>query len=64
MEGLDGLPKSDVLKYYFEDNASVVIRPSDTEPKLKTYISTCLGSKEESFKENKEFEEVLKKYFV
>ena len=63
IEGLDGLPKSDVLKYYFEDNASVVIRPSGTEPKLKTYISTCLSSKEESIKENKEFEEVLKKYF-
>ena len=63
MEGIDGLPKSDVLKYYFEDNASVVIRPSGTEPKLKTYISTCLGNKEESIKENKEFEEVLKRYF-
>lgn len=63
MEGLDGLPKSDVLKYYFEDNASVVIRPSGTEPKLKIYISSCLGSKEESIKENKEFEEVLKRYF-
>lgn len=63
IEGLDGLPKSDVLKYYFEDNTSVVIRPSGTEPKLKTYISTCLGSKEESIKENKDFEEVLKMYF-
>ena len=63
IEGLDGLPKSDVLKYCFEDNASVVIRPSGTEPKLKTYISTCLGSKEESIKENKDFEEVLKMYF-
>ncbi len=63
IEGLDGLPKSDVLKYYFEDNTSVVIRPSGTEPKLKTYISTCLGSKEESTKENKEFEEVLRMYF-
>ena len=64
MEGLDGLPKSDVLKYYFSDGASVVIRPSGTEPKLKTYISTCLDSKEVSVKENKAFEEALKRFFI
>lgn len=37
--GLDGLPKSDVLKYLLEEHGSVVIRPSGTEPKLKAYIS-------------------------
>lgn len=36
--GLNGLPKSDVLKYFIE-NGSVVVRPSGTEPKLKAYIS-------------------------
>lgn len=63
LDGIDGLPKSDVLKYYFEDNSSVVIRPSGTEPKLKTYISTSLDSKKESVKENIVFEEELKKFF-
>ena len=38
-QGLDGLPKSDVLKYLLEGNCSVVVRPSGTEPKLKIYIS-------------------------
>ena len=36
--GLNGLPASDVLKF-FTEQGSVVIRPSGTEPKLKTYIS-------------------------
>ena len=45
--GLNGLPKSDVLKYY-TSNGSVVIRPSGTEPKLKTYISITADSKVEA----------------
>jgi len=34
-----GLPKSNVLKYYFEDDSWVAIRPSGTEPKIKLYIN-------------------------
>lgn len=47
-EGLDGLPKSEVLKFLLEDNCSVVVRPSGTEPKLKNYISVSAGSREEA----------------
>lgn len=42
--GLNGLPKSDVLKY-FTASGSVVVRPSGTEPKLKTYISVTAENK-------------------
>ena len=44
--GLDGLPKSDVLKFLLEDNCSIVVRPSGTEPKLKTHISVSAENKE------------------
>ena len=43
--GLNGLPKSDVLKFY-TDSASVVVRPSGTEPKLKIYISVTAEDRE------------------
>lgn len=46
--GLDGLPKSDVIKFLLAGNASVVVRPSGTEPKLKTYISVSAATMEEA----------------
>lgn len=46
--GLNGLPKSNVLKYLLEPNCSVVVRPSGTEPKLKIYISVSAESKKEA----------------
>ncbi|HEY8444578.1 MAG TPA: phospho-sugar mutase [Bacilli bacterium] len=33
------LPKENVLKFYFEDESWIAIRPSGTEPKLKIYFS-------------------------
>jgi phosphoglucomutase len=47
-KGLNGLPPSDVLKYYYRGadvEGSVVIRPSGTEPKLKAYISVTAEDK-------------------
>lgn len=46
--GIDGLPKSDVIKYLLEGGSSVVVRPSGTEPKLKVYISASAASKNEA----------------
>lgn len=46
VQGLDGLPKSDVLKFLLEDNCSLVVRPSGAEPKLKIYISVSAENKE------------------
>ena len=31
------LPKSDVVKFFLNDNSTITIRPSGTEPKLKVY---------------------------
>ncbi len=63
-KGLDGLPKSDVLKFLLEDNCSVVVRPSGTEPKLKAYISVSAGSREEAGAIEKKITEGLKGYFA
>ena len=35
-----GLPKANVLIYTLEDGASVIVRPSGTEPKIKAYYTT------------------------
>ena len=35
-----GLPKANVLIYTLEDGSTVVVRPSGTEPKIKTYFTT------------------------
>ena len=46
INSIDGLPKSNVIKYSLEGGTSVVVRPSGTEPKLKTYISVTASDRE------------------
>ena len=40
------LPRSDVLTYHLDCGASVIVRPSGTEPKIKAYYSTKGDSRE------------------
>ncbi len=61
--GLAGLPKSDVLKFLLEGNASVVVRPSGTEPKLKTYISVSASNLELAHAEEKKIHQELIGFF-
>lgn len=63
-QGLDGLPKSDVLKFLLEDHCSVVVRPSGTEPKLKTYVSVSAQNQEEAAVIEKEIVRSLEGYFA
>ena len=47
-EGIDNLPKADVLKYFLEDESWIAVRPSGTEPKLKFYIAVKGKDEEEA----------------
>ena len=38
-KGIDGLPKSNVVKFVLDGNCSAIIRPSGTEPKIKNYCT-------------------------
>ncbi|MDQ0417800.1 phosphoglucomutase [Croceifilum oryzae] len=38
LQGVEGFPKADVLKYLLEDGSWFAIRPSGTEPKMKCYV--------------------------
>lgn len=62
-QGLDGLPKSDVLKYLLEGHCSVVVRPSGTEPKLKTYISVRAENREKAEALESELAAKLEEFF-
>lgn len=61
--GLNGLPKSDVLKFLLEGNCSVVVRPSGTEPKLKTYISVTAHSMDAARAVEEQIAADLQKFF-
>ena len=43
-----GLPKSDVVSFFLPDRASVIVRPSGTEPKIKAYYTTACKTMDEA----------------
>ncbi len=42
------LPKSDVIQFRLENGASIIIRPSGTEPKIKAYYTTISATQAEA----------------
>jgi hypothetical protein len=61
--GVDGLPKSNVLKICMEEKCSVIIRPSGTEPKLKLYFSVREENYEKAKMEEQRILQCINKYF-
>ncbi len=55
------LPKSDVIKLYFEDGTTIAVRPSGTEAKVKFYIGVIASSLEEAKKKPDKLYEDFKK---
>ena len=63
-QGIDGLPKADVVKFVLEDNCSVIVRPSGTEPKIKVYVTVCAESEDIAESREQEIEKSLEVYFL
>lgn len=63
LPGLDVLPKADVLKFVLEDESSIIVRPSGTEPKLKAYISVTKESRQKAKEEDQIIADNLAGFF-
>ena len=59
-----GLPAANVLIYELEGGASVIVRPSGTEPKIKTYFTTLGKDLAEAQMQKETLAEALKPLFA
>ena len=59
-----GLPTANVLRYDLDDGAVVIVRPSGTEPKIKTYFTTKGKDLAEATEEKDALAEALKPLFA
>ena len=48
LDGVEGFPPSDILRFDLEGGARVIVRPSGTEPKVKVYIDTVAATPAEA----------------
>ena len=62
-QGINGLPKADVVKFMLEDNCSVIVRPSGTEPKIKVYVTVCAEFREIAETCEQEMQKMITAYF-
>lgn len=58
------LPKSNVLAFFLESDSKVIVRPSGTEPKIKTYLTAKQDTHEEAFALEKKLADDFSKYFT
>ena len=63
IENID-LPKSNVLKYYLEDETWIAVRPSGTEPKIKFYIGTQADTQARALEKRDEFESAINAFIA
>lgn len=63
IEGIDGLPKANVVKFMLENNCSVIVRPSGTEPKIKVYVTVCAEFREIAETCEQEMQKMITAYF-
>ena len=63
LDGVDSLPKADVLRFELDDETTIFIRPSGTEPKIKGYIMVKADSKNTAEEKTKMYKEEIKKIF-
>lgn len=61
--GINDLPKADVLRFELSDETTIYIRPSGTEPKIKGYIMVKSDTLKESEDKIKVYIEELNKIF-
>ena len=62
--GETGLPAANVLLYTLDGGATVIVRPSGTEPKIKTYFTTLGKDLAEAEAQKKALADALKPIFA